>query len=208
MKIDGRIKSFTLIEFLVVILIISIMAGGVVVMMSNFSHRQTLDISADALAGDLRQAQQFARAQRDGYKYYGLRFYNNLGAENDRQGWKILCYCQVTNGACAGEVTPPISDATTFRVIKSSVISDNDGKGPEILDNTFFAQRVIIDASSEFQISPTPPKLHSIVFIPEGAATKDGTNFLDDNTDEIKLSRDGNTRTIRITPLTGHVKIE
>jgi len=207
--LSNKRRGVSLAEVLMAIVIIIAMAGAIVAMMSSFSPRQTLETSVANLLGDLRETQQFARIQRDGYKYYGLRFYDNLGENGDRQGWKTVCYCQTNaNGNCTGQITLPITDATTFRVIKSSQASDNNGNGPELLDNTFFGNGVSLDASSEFQISPTPPKLHSIIFIPEGSATKNGVDLLDSNTDEIKLNIGGKIKTISIIPLTGYVKIE
>lgn len=191
-----------------VIMIMSIMAAGLFTIISGFAYRQALDTSVLSLVGDLRQTQQFSLAQRDGYKYYGLRFYDNLGPQGDRQGWKVLCYCQFINGTCVADPVLPINSTTQFRVIKSSLQTDNNGKGPEFLEDTFFARGVALDADSEFQVNPDLTQARAVIFIPEGAATYNGVDFLGSNVDEIKLRWDGFMKTISIIPLTGHPKIQ
>lgn len=214
------LTGFTLLELLVVIVLIVIMAGMMVAMLGSFGHRRQLELSAVKLVGDLRQTQQFARVQRDGtsrdvytygYRYYGLRFYDSLGEEGDRDGYKIVRYEPAINPGDPGglrliELTPPLN-LNDFTVIKSSDENDNGGDGPEFLEDTFFGRRVSIDAGSEFQIDD-PPTPHTIVFIPEGSATLDGDVLLSSTCDAIILSLDGETRTIQITPLTGHVQIQ
>lgn len=216
--LSNKRRGVSLVELLVVIVIIVIMAGAIVAMMHSFSQRQALEISAANLLADLKQTQQFARAQRDigdqcagNYysKYFGLRFYDSLGENGDRQGWKIVGYCDVDAcGNCIGTVTLPITDTTAFKIVKSAQDLGGCTCLPVLSDNTIFAKGVSLDATSEFQINPTAPKLHSIIFTTEGSATKNGVDLLDDNTDEIKLNLNGKLKTIRIISLTGHVKIE
>lgn len=206
MSANGRNegRGFTVLELLITIVLIGILVGALVAMMGPFGHRRRLETSAVKLTGDLRQVQQFSRVQRDGYRYYGLRFYDAIGEDDDgdgtpdREGWKIVRYEPIN-------LTLPV-DFNNTTAIKSSESTDD----PEFLEDTFFGERVTIDGSSEFQISPDPPELHSIVFTPEGSATIDGnlTNLLTASNDTIILSGYGNNITIQITPLTGHIGIE
>lgn len=210
-------RGFTLLELLVTLAIIAIIAGAIVTMSGSFGHRQRLETSALKLIGDLRQAQQFSRVRRTkpgetyGYGYHGLRFYGSLGEDGDREGWKILRFCtdEDIDGDCDSDPSLPITftgaSPTFYEVVKSSVEADN----PEFLEDTFFAENVTIDTNSGFQINPVAPQLHSIIFTPEGSATSGGEDLLLTGTnDDIILSGYGNTKTIHIAPLTGHVKIE
>ncbi len=236
-------RAITFIEILVVIAIITIMAGGIVAMTHSFTLRQALETSATSLLRDLRQTQQFSRVQKDGYKYYGLCFFAGIGADDnndgtkDRQGWKILRY-EPPLGVNPDEMDPSQPnhlDTARYTVIKSSEAADN----PEFLDNTYFAKGVILDDSSELQVfsgglifdrktrfaeavqliieatsvlkiasAQAAVAPSSIIFTPEGSATMDGVNLLESFEDDIVLYAFGNTKTIHITPLTGHIKIE
>jgi type II secretory pathway pseudopilin PulG len=208
-----RIKGLTFFEAIVALAILVIIAASIAPMLSHFSRRQELEISAVSLAQDLRQTQQFSRAQRDGYSYHGLRFYNGLGEDGDRQGYKLLRFCQTdASGSCVGEpVSVPfdassacsVPNSTSCEVIKGSEQLDN----PELLENTFFTKRVTIEPTgSDFQPGDT------IVFTSEGSATTDGQTFLTDvngdGTIGIVLTLNGSSKTIVITPLTGYVRIQ
>lgn len=174
-------------------------------MLSPFGHRHQLELSTTILAADLRLTQQFARTQRDGYKFYGLRFHSSLGQDGDRQGWRVVRY-NPPEAVEPLDQEPPV-DHDDVEVIKSSRSSEN----PEFLEDTFFGERIIIDSSSEFQINPGAEQLHSIVFTPEGCATVDGdwqNNILTEANDEIILSLNADTKTITIIPLTGYVEIQ
>jgi type II secretory pathway pseudopilin PulG len=208
-----RTKGFTFFEVIIALTIIFIIAATIVPMLSRFGRRQRLEISTVTLAQDLRQAQQFSRVQRDGYNYHGLRFYSGLGEDSDRQGYKLIRFCQTdAGGSCMGDpVSVPFDasttcstpDSTSCEVIKGSEQVDS----PELLENTFFAEGVTIDPTdSDFQVGDT------IVFTSEGSATTDGQAFLTDvsgdGTIGIVLALNGDNKTIVITPLTGYVRIQ
>lgn len=187
-------KGFSLLELVVSLAIVLILSGLMIPMFRSFAERRKLENDAVNLMGDLIQAQQFARVYRDGYKYYGVRFFGGLGANGDRVGYKILRFEPI-------DITAPINTtAASWTAIKSSVEADN----PEFLENTFFGSQVSIDAASEIQPS------EFIVFAPEGSATSNGKDFLAMNNNEIMLSLPANrgNRTIEITSLTGYVKIK
>ena len=205
-KRRNKRKGFTLIELLVAIAIVVIMVGVGVAMLGPFGRRQQLEISTVTLIGDLRQTHQFSRVLRDDYKYYGLRFYGSLGEDSDRDGYKIVRY-EPPAGVDPIDMDPSAGDLdlNRYRVIKSSDESDNNGAGPEeFLENTFFGKGVTIAGTSDLGIGD------SIVFTPEGSATYDGVrdHLLPDDMDDIILSGYGNTESIHITPLTGHIGIE
>lgn len=201
-------KGFTLLELMLTMAIVVIMVGALVVLKNPFERRQKLEFSAVKLMGDLRQAQQFSRAERTdpdeehGYRYHGLRFYGGLGPDGDRVGWKILRFCTDTepDGDCDEDPSLPIDGTTFFEIVKSSELTD----GPELIENTFFEKNVTIAGGSDLGVGDT------IVFVYEGSATQDGDlgNLLDGNTDDITLSAYGNTIIVHITPLTGHVRIQ
>jgi len=241
MRLKNKRRGFTLIETIVVIFIIVTLTGLIAAMISPFSHRQALEISTAKLLADLKLARQFARSQRQDYKYYGVRFYQNIGVDDnkdgtkDRQGWKIVRY-EPPAGVTPDQMDPTRGDLDPDRytVIKGSEATDN----PEFLDNTYFAKGVILDESSEFQVSAAGSifdrktrfaeaieciidaishlKINSaeavvalsyLIFTPEGSATLDGISLLEDFEDDIVLYAFGHTKTIHITPLTGHVNI-
>ena len=166
-------------------------------------------LSALKLADDLRLTQQFSRTYKDKYKYYGLRFYGTLGPENDkdRDGYKIVRYN--TGAVPPLDFNPPVN-LDDFVIIKTSEQADIPSSltYEMFIEDTFFAERVRIDSTSEFQISPIPPQLRSIVFNPEGSATSEGGNLLTSDNDKIVLSMGQYRVTIQITPLTGYVKIQ
>ncbi len=172
---------------------------------SPFRARMQLKDSALALQADLRVTQNYAMSEKDGYKYYGLRFYDSLGVdilpsgEPLRQGWKILRY--EPKG-----LTPPVN-LNSFTVIKSS---ESTVDNPQLVDKTFFASdRITINtATSEFITgTPTPPKLNATVFTDRGSATDNGQNLLTLSNDTIVLSGYGHAINITITPLTGHTEV-
>lgn len=195
-KRRNKRKGFTLIELLVAIAIVVIMVGVGVAMLGPFGRRQQLEISTVTLIGDLRQTHQFSRVLRDDYKYYGLRFYGSLGEDSDRDGYKIVRY-EPPAGVDPIDMLPPVNFGNVT-VIKSSEQGDN----PELLENTFFGKGVTIAATSDLEIGD------SIVFTPEGSATSNGQTLLGGNNDQIRLSLGGRIKTIKITPLTGHIGIE
>jgi len=190
-------RTFTMLELLITLFIMGIMASALFAMLGSFSFRQQLDTSAFTLLNDLRQTQMCSLSMKDGYKYYGLRFYDSLGQNSDRQGWKILLYCTKSGGICTSDpaILPFNPTTTDFKVIKSSVSADN----PDFLEDTFFNKRVAFSTDSEFQIGGV------IVFNETGSATSDGQTL--SNT-KINLTLDQTKKTITITPLTGYVRIQ
>jgi len=197
-------RGFTIFELLVSLMIIAIMASALFAMKGSFSHRQQLMLSALKLANDLRLTQQFSRTCKDGYKYYGLRFYGNLGPDGDRDGYKIVRY-HPHSGTQPIDDWTPVADLTPtgFDVIKTSVQADVPSPltYEMFIEDTFFAKRVQIKPATEFQVGD------AIVFNPNGSATLDGFNLLGLGKDEIVLSMGDYSVTIEITPLTGYVKI-
>ncbi|MFH1777101.1 MAG: hypothetical protein ABH952_06045 [Candidatus Omnitrophota bacterium] len=191
-------KAISILEILIILAIVAVMLGAMVPIMTSFTEQRQLETAAVTLLGDLRQTYQFSRTQRDGYKYYGLRFYNNLGEGGDRFGYKIIRY-EPPDGTPPQDYMPPVTLAN-FSVIKGPDPVDNH----ELLENTFFGPRVVIDASSEFHVGV----VEDIIFTPEGAATYDGLKLLTPSNDEIVLSVNGNTKTITIQPLTGNIRIQ
>ena len=193
LKNTPKNKSFSLLEILIVIFIITLMVGALTPMMSNFDEGRRLETSIIMLVGDLRQTQQFARVQRNGYQYYGLRFFSGLGG-GDRFGYKIVRYEPITRN-------PPIDLTTPNTIIKSSVATDN----PELLENTFFGRNVVFNGTSNFSASGA---LQQIIFTQDGSATTDGEILLTTGTDKIVLAIGGRTSTIQIIGLTGYIKME
>lgn len=201
------LSGYTFIELLIVVGITIVVLGMVVATFGNFSHHQKLSNDASKLLGDLMVAQQFATTQRDGYKYYGLRFYNGLGEKGDRYGYKILRFEPPAGveprkmDVSAGDL-----DISRFTVLKSSVSADN----PEFLEDTFFNKGVGFGVFSEFQVYPaTMPRRDTIIFIPVGSATSDGLNLLTTTNDRIILeSNIGEQSKLVIVPLTGHASIQ
>lgn len=203
-------RGFSLLELFITIMIMGIIAGGLVAMKSSFEHRRQLESSASKLQQSLRQAQTYSMGAGGNYRHYGVLFYENIGVDDnndgfrDRQGWKIVCYCQITAGKCTAPIVvpPPLAANATFEVIASSEEADN----ADLFENTFFAERVTIDASSPFQIG------ERIVFTEQkGSATCDGTNLLGTPTcpdTDIVLTAFGRTVPLHITPLTGHVQMQ
>jgi prepilin-type N-terminal cleavage/methylation domain-containing protein len=173
-------RGFSLVEIIVVIMIMLIIAGSITTMWSSFTRRQELDVSALTLVGDLRQAQKFSRSRITkpggtiGFGYYGIRFFSGLGENGDRQGWKIIRFCDTDgSGNCEAELAStdiPITDpniacltanSISCEYVKSPVAADN----ADLVDNTFFSEKVTIDASSDFAVGST------IIFSPLGSAT-------------------------------------
>jgi len=203
-------QGFTLLELVMVIGLVTIVTAGMASLISPFEMRQRFEYSTVKLVGDLRQARQFAYSQRVGnttgteyaYKYYGLYFNNSLGEDSDRQGWKIVRY-EPPGGVTPEQMDPTQAghlNLTRYTVIKGSQAAEN----PELSDNTFFSQGVMLDASSDFQIGG----LQSVVFTPEGSATTDGINLLSSTQDDVIISTYGRNKTIHITSLTGHIAIQ
>lgn len=199
-------RGFSLLEILLVLTIIAIMFGAIVAMRTPFQERMQLRNSALALQADLRLAQISSVADQTGRTFYGVRFYGGigvdiLGAGNQREGWKIVRYN-------LGD--PRVLPITNFGIPpnpaqKSCVLADN----PVIFDKTFFEAGITIAPVSELQIAPGAGQWHSIIFNERGQATSNGQTLLDDgqNLDDIILSGFGNTITIHITPMTGHVNV-
>lgn len=202
--------GFSLLEVVIVLALIGIMFGAIVALRSPFQVRLELMNSAIALQKDLRTAQLFAWNQKDGSKYYGVRFFDNMGADllppGDKHGWKIVRYNEA-----AGPVNLNIPPAV---VVKSSEYADGV-TDPALIDKTFFTNsRINLDAASDFRVNPAGQQLHSIVFNDLGQATRDGDTLLvandpnpNNNQDEIILSGFGHTITLTITPQTGHVNV-
>ena len=195
--------SFTVMEMIISIAIIAAVSGSLVAMTGPFNQRQQLAQSALRLVGDLRLAQQFSRTLKDQYRYYGVRFFSGLGPDADRAGYKIIRYNPM---GLSGTPPPPVNPLD-FGIIKSSDEADIP-LGAEFIENTFFAERVQIDPTSDFQPDVTTD---DIVFTPEGAATTDGqlsTVLQLGVNDEIILSMGQNQVKIKITGLTGYARIE
>jgi len=175
------------------------MFGALLPMLSSFGSRQRLDSSVVKLLGDLRQTQQFARVQKDGYRFYGIHFCNEwLGKDGDRQGYRIVRFEPQ-------DVSAPVN-LTDYTVVKSSVLAES----PEILEDTFFDKGVLYDDRSE--LGPASSLMQAdIVFTPEGSATTDGEidsdSLLNTTNDEIMITNDKNSKTIEISALTGYARI-
>jgi len=200
-----KILSYTLAELLIVLAILGIMVGVALPLWSTFAPRQEVETSAFKLFNDLRQAWQFSRSLKDEHKYYGIRLYDNLVANDGsvRSGYKIFYFY---GAAINLDPALPITNATNRRVVKSSMASDN----PEFLEDAFFSRGVIISSASEIVACDDTAVCDSntIVFTPLGSATTDGQILLLGTNDSVTLSKGSYSKTITISPLTGYVKIE
>jgi len=185
-------RAFSLFELLLVIIIIVIMFGAITPMLGSFKRKEMLDASVSKLVIDLKLAQQFARVRRNGYEFYGIELYDNLGPDGDRSGYKLVFFS-------------PLVDPANETIVKSSDLVDN----PEFLENTFFEKNVVFASDSEFRANdPNPLILGLIVFNSNGSATVDGNTLLTSANDDIKLSDGVNEKIIHIEPLTGYVKVD
>jgi len=177
------------------------MTGVILAQKMPFQNRMSVRNSALALQADLRTAQTYAMDTRDGYRYYGVRFFPLLGGDmleagDRRDGWKIVRY-EPQNIAPGFNV-----DAQPVTVIKSSEFVDNT----PVPDKTFFERGVTFAAGSELQPLLAAPQ-NSVVFNERGEATTDGQNFLGAGQDSITLTGFGNNIVITITARTGHIQV-
>lgn len=185
-------RSFSLLELIIVMSVMIILAGASSAMISPYTWRRNLELSAEKLTLDLMEAQQYSLSFRDGYQYYGIFFYDNL-QDGESYGYKLVRYKVDETGALLFDTDgKPIIDV----VIKSSETQDN----PEYLENTAFPGGVEILATSEIQIGDF------IIFNSLGSATNDGDALLSSTQDEITFQIKGITRTVKIHPLTGYVE--
>jgi len=199
------VSGFTVLEVLAVVGIMLVIAAGTMPLWSTFSSRQDVETSVYKLYQDFRQAWQFSRSLRDNHKYYGIRFYNNLVAQDGttRYGYKILFFY---GDAIDQDPALPITNATNHKEVKSSVAADI----PELLENTFFSRGVGISASSEI-VACNDTALcdnNTVIFTPLGSATTDGQDLLTADKDSISIGKGSYSKTIIIFALTGNVKIQ
>ncbi|MFH1622217.1 MAG: prepilin-type N-terminal cleavage/methylation domain-containing protein [Candidatus Omnitrophota bacterium] len=202
-------KSFTVIELLISLMIIAIISGAMMAMKGPFTHRQNVMNSALKLVNDLRLTQQFAISRKDEFNFYGLRFYNQVGTDDDgdsvpdRIGYKIVRYLPSGVAVTAADL---ININTNFEIVKSS--EETDVPPAQYIDDTFFAAMVALDdtggaTGGDYGID------EQIIFNPEGSATSDGDILLvSGSNDEIVLEMGQYPVTIEITPLTGIVRIK
>ena len=162
---------------------------------------------------------------------------DNNDATKDREGWKIVRY-EPPAGVDPDEMDAAQSghlDIDRYTVIKGSEAADNPeflektyfAKGVRLDDNSPFQAYVaapILDRKTrfarvmEFLISAinhlkiinaeAGMALNSVVFTPKGSATSDGVNLIEDYEAFIILYGFGNTKTINIASLTGHIGLE
>ena len=196
-----HLSGYTLIELLIVMGIMLIITAGILPLWNAFSARRDVETSVYQLYQDFRQAWQYSRSLRDNHKYYGVKFYNNLVAQDGttRYGYKILLFCN--DASCTVDPGVPFDPnlIPPYKIIiKSSLSVDN----PEFLENTFFPKKVVISPSSEIAVGDT------IIFTPQGSATTDGVTLLTSGHDQITLDQENYFQTITISPLTGNVKIQ
>ena len=206
LKIKSK-KSFAIYELLISIIVIAILSGGLFALSGRFQRRRRVAVAVDQLLVDLRLTQQFARTLKDGHKFYGLRFYDGLGENNDRIGYKIVRYEDPGGGDPLdfdGPVDP--DDSNWFTIVKGP--DPNDINTPELIDDTFFNVGVEIDPTSEFQVVPAGLQRHSIIFTPKGSATSNGDSLLTTDNDRIILRIDNYQKAIEIISLTGYVRIQ
>jgi len=188
-----KIKSFTLIELIIVIAIIAIAAGAMTPLFSGKIAKYRLDADVQELFSDIKQAQQFSLSRENQYSYYGIRFYNNLGQNNDQQGYKILRYEPL-------QTVMPISDppGVAPTVVKSGQATDN----PLIVEQgAIFHGSVEISAISEIIIGDR------LIFTPQGSVTTDGQVYLSTAKDNIILECRNYSQVINIYPRSGNIEI-
>lgn len=206
-KSKKALSGFTLLELIMCMAIMVIMAGMLVSLKSPFQHRQQLEHSAIKLMSDLRLAHYYSFMTRGGYKFYGIRFYSNLGEDLDRDGYKLVYY----NSTDPINQTAPVN-LNAFTVTKGSVAADN----PELVENTYFSAGITYNTSSgDFGPAGNPQaRPVEIVFNPQGAATTDGvlTNLVNDASGDgtvgIVIKKFNYNKTIEIEPLTGNIKLK
>jgi len=187
--------GLTLLELLIVLVIMGIFARGIFASWDTFGWYRDVEVSIQKLYYDLGLTWKFARTLRNGYSYYGLRFYNNTGSDGKQYGYKLLHFY---NASGVGDPPIlPINNTTSFEVIKSSQIADN----PEFLDNAFFAKGVVIDSASELKAGDT------LVFTPQGSATSDGLNLLNSTKDTVTLRKGNSRQGLKIYNMTGLTEI-
>ena len=186
-------KAFTLIELMVVMMIMGLLGATMYPLLGPQIDKYRLESQAQRLLFDLKLTQQLSLTREDGYAYYGLKFYNNMGTKNNQVGYKILRYEPST-------ITPPIP--VTLVLNPTVYKGDQPAENPIILEeNLAFDSQVSLAATSEFKVGDR------IIFTAEGSATSDGATLLPDTQNEIILASGNANKTITISPLTGYVKI-
>lgn len=178
-------------EIVTVVVLIIILTGAMLPALDRQLSKSIVNMEAEKLVSELRLAQQMALTRRDGYQYYGLKIYPNLGGYT---GYKILRY--TLNGAGSLIEDP--------QIVKSPVASDN----PLIFD-----QNLIINERISLGNYSTGNN-NQIIFTPQGSATCDGKTPLQAQAGYNyfilyygNVLNQGNKRYITISPITGHVEI-
>ncbi len=195
---SSKKTGFTLIELTVVIAIIVTMVVVLRPMFGTFAHRRTLEVTALKFLGDLRQAQQFSRVQRDGYKYYGVQFANWVSP--------VFSYYTIVRFEPSSLEAPFEASGWPVTFIKSGF------GGEELPEETRFPNNIRFTTAAEGDTDFGPLGGDEIVFTPEGSVT-DGENLVTDITGDGRVTitlqyvTTGDTKSIEITPLTGHLKI-
>lgn len=187
-------KSYAALELIISIIIVVVLMGAMFSMITHFTHHRQLETAAINLREDIIQTQQFARARRDGYKYYGVHLFDDLGEEGDRAGYKIVRYEPIDLESPFNPITQELT------IIKSCDEADDS----EFIEDTFFGKHVQFHAESELTVGS------AIVFNSQGSATSNGRDLLESDADEIILGLSGNrgTMTVSIVPLVGYIEIE
>ncbi len=197
---DKHKFGFTILELMIVITIIAIITGGAYALFGNFNDRRMLESTTFKLVQDLQQAQQWARARRNGFENYGVKLYNTK--------YKINLYCITDNNqqCLINPIIPYDFDLVScYRTSTVSCnyikVSENEPHLPEIIEDTDFPEGIGIFSSSERRSNDV------ILFTPEGLATIDGSDPLPVNEDSITLQKGNLCQCISITGMTGYARV-
>lgn len=183
----GR-DGLTYFELVVVVVIMAALLGAVMPTLDAQLVKTAVSADADRVAYDLHMTQQYALSRREGYGYYGIQFSNTL-TPGTALGYSILRYEPVG-------VTPPMAadPAPAPTVVKGPV---------------FLNSRVVFSAASK--ITPADPGNARVIFTPLGSATMNGVALFTqglNNSITLQSADKRVTRTIIISPVTGHVEIQ